>query len=90
MDDEVLRNFVANGGSTKQKEVKIRLWESRYKDTYDHKCFRLTIGLCDYDYVFNRDFWPLDISVRRYWLAKEERPPGMRKPDSAAAASEEA
>ena len=73
MDDTVLKNFITEGGSTKEREVKIRLFEARYKKDADSKQFRLTIGKCDYEYVYKAEFWPLDVSVRKYWVTSNEK-----------------
>ena len=72
MSDDELHDYIANGGSTAIKKVEIRHWEKRYKDTYEHKCFRLTIAKSDYEYVFKPEFWPLDVHFRKYWLSKDE------------------
>ena len=76
MDDAALRKFIEEGGATQTQQVHIRLWEPRYKSHYDTKCFRLTIAKKDYEYVFNCDFWPEDISVRKYiwYTADNPRP----------------
>ena len=79
MKDDDLYNFIADGGSKQTRKVNIRQWHPRYKEHYEHKCFRLVIGKCDYDYVFDEEFWPLDISVRKYWLSKEERQDGAKE-----------
>lgn len=73
MSDENLKTFIEGGGSQKSGNVDIRLWEARYIETYDTKCFRLTIGKSDYERVYNEDFWPEDIHVRKYWLSAEEK-----------------
>ena len=70
--DEEMKNYIEEGGSSKERTVDIRMWEPRYKDTHDSKCFRLTIAKTDFDYVFNPEFWPLDINFRKYWLSKKE------------------
>ena len=68
MSDDDLRTFVEEGGSSKSAPVHIRLWEPRYETHWDTKKFRLTIGLSDYNRVFNADFWPKDIWIRKYWV----------------------
>ena len=73
MNDADLRNFIAEGGSTKENKVNIRLFEARYKKDAESKQFRLTIGLKDYEYVYKAEFWPLDVSVRKYWISNNER-----------------
>ena len=73
MDDTVLQNFIKEGGSTKERNVKIRLFEARYKKDADSKQFRLTIGKCDYEYVYQAAFWPIDVSVRKYWVSSTEK-----------------
>ena len=44
MEDEQLRKFIEDGGSSKAGKVHIRLWEPRYQAQWDTKKFRLTIG----------------------------------------------
>ena len=73
MKDNDLRNYVADGGGTKEKKVNIRSWEARYNDDQDSKQFRLTISKQDYDYVYKTEFWPKDISVRKYYLSAEDK-----------------
>ena len=73
MTDEALRSYIAAGGSGKQKQINIRLFEPRYRLGAESKQFRLTIGINDFDYVYNSEFWPLDVSIRRYWLSEEEK-----------------
>lgn len=73
MEDDTLKDFIENGGSTKTSKIQVRLWEKRYTDGSGSKRFRLTIGKSDYDKVYNADFWPSDIEVRKYWLSAEER-----------------
>ena len=68
MDDQQLRKFIEDGGSSKSGKVHIRLWEARYEDHWDTKKFRMTIGLSDYARVFTEEFWPKDIYVRKYWV----------------------
>ena len=70
--DEQMKKYIEEGGSSKKRDVVIRMWEPRYKDTQDSKCFRLTIAKNDYDYVFNPEFWPMDINFRKYWLSEKE------------------
>ena len=72
MGDDELLQYIENGGSTAAKKVEVRLWEKRYKENHEHKCFRLTISKGDYDYVFKPEFWPLDVHFRKYWLSKDE------------------
>lgn len=72
MSDEALRKYIEDGGSKKDKKVNVRLWEPRYQDHHEYKCFRLSISKFDYEYVFQPDFWPLDVHFRKYWLSKEE------------------
>jgi hypothetical protein len=69
--DEDLRTFIENGGSSKQGSVEIRFWEKRYKEYFDTKCFRLTIGKSDYDRVYSEEFWPEDIHIRKYWVGNQ-------------------
>ena len=73
MEDDKLRKFIEDGGSTKEKKVHIRQWQVRYNEFSESKQFRLTIGKVDYDYVYKAEFWPLDISVRKYYLSNEEK-----------------
>lgn len=79
MEDDTLRKFIEEGGSKKERKVNIRKWEPRYSDDFDSKRFRLTISKSDYEYVYDANFWPLDISVRKYWLSKEEWMPKKSK-----------
>ena len=72
MSDDDLQKYIEEGGSTKEKKINVRLWEARYEDHYEHKCFRLTIAKSDYDYVFSPGFWPLNVHFRKYWLNKKE------------------
>ena len=72
MSDEDLRKYIEDGGSQQERKVNIRLWEPRYKDFHEYKCFRLTISKTDYDYVYKPEFWPMDIHFRKYWLDKAE------------------
>ena len=73
MDDNDLRGYVEDGGGTKERKVNIRSWEARYNDEQDSKQFRLTISKQDYDYVYKTEFWPKDISVRKYYLSAEDK-----------------
>ena len=73
MNDDELKKFVENGGSSGGNNIEVRCWEARYKENYNTKCFRLTIGKSDYDRVYKEDFWPNDIYVRKYWLSNEEK-----------------
>lgn len=73
MSDDTLRSYISEGGSKKQNTVNIRLFEPRYKAGAESKQFRLTISKNDYDYVYQADFWPVDVSVRRYWLSEADK-----------------
>ena len=75
MDDDALRKYIEEGGSKKERKINIRKWEPRYSPEFDSKRFRLTIAKSDYEYVYSSEFWPLDISVRKYWLSEDERKP---------------
>ena len=80
MDDAALRLFIEEGGATRKQRVQVRVWDPRYKPHYDTKCFRLTIPKKDYEYVFNCDFWPEDISVRKYiWYNSENQRPEKKR-----------
>lgn len=70
--DDAMKKYIEGGGSTKKRTVDIRLWEPRYKENHESKCFRLTIAKSDYEYVFKPEFWPIDIGFRKYWLSKRE------------------
>ena len=72
IDDNDLKEFIESGGSTKAGQIQIRFWQKRYTDRSESKCFRFTIGRSDYDKVYNENFWPSDIEVRKYWLSAEE------------------
>ena len=71
IDDDDLKSFIENGGSSQQGKVVVHLWEKRYNDGSDSKRFRLTIGRSER--VYKEDFWPSDIDVRRYWLSESEK-----------------
>ena len=73
MDDETLRKFIEDGGSNKERKVHVKLWQSRYHERHESKQFRLTISKRDYEYVYKSEFWPLHVSVRKYYLSSEER-----------------
>ena len=67
-DDEDMKKFIEEGGSNKSGKVTVRLWEPRYKPEWDNKRFRLTIPLCDYNRVFNAEFWPENVWIKKYWV----------------------
>ena len=73
INDDDLKSFIVIGGSQNQGNIEIRLWEKRYKDHFDTKCFRLTIGKSDYEKLYSEDFWPEDIHIRKYWVSSNER-----------------
>ena len=73
MDDETLRKFIEDGGSNKERKVHVKLWQSRYHERHESKQFRLTISKRDYEYVYKSEFWPLHVSVRKYYLSSEEK-----------------
>ena len=72
MSDESLKEFIQNGGSKEDGQVKLRLFEPRYKDDFTTKCFRITIGVEDYKKVYNPEFWPEDIRIRKYWIKSDK------------------
>ena len=74
ISDEDMKTFVEQGGSQKSGKVNVRLWEPRYQPHWDNKRFRLTIPLCDYERVFNAEFWPEQVWIKKYWVdLKKER-----------------
>lgn len=87
MDDVTLRKYIEDGGSLRERKIQIRLWEARYKDWQDSKHFRLTIGKKDYEYVYKSEFWPIDVSVRKYFLSNDEKAQLKGNRDAAAAES---
>ena len=72
-DDNELRSYIAEGGNAKSKPIGIRKWEPQYKEEFYTKCFRLTISKDDYETVFNADFWPDSIKIRKYWVNRSKR-----------------
>ena len=72
INDDDLRKYIAEGGNKQERNINIRKWEARYKSHYSSKCFRLTIGLEDYKIVYDSEFRPKDIGVRKYWVEQGE------------------
>jgi hypothetical protein len=70
--DDDLKEYIAKGGNKQEKQIQIRKWEPRYQPHYSSKRFRLTIGLEDYQTVYDAEFWPKDIGVRKYWVDPNE------------------
>ena len=68
MEDDTFRQFVEEGGSKKSGKVDIRLLQAHDEEYWTTKSYRLTIGLADFDRVFNEEFWPKNIWVRKYWV----------------------
>ena len=74
MADNDLKTFIENGGCTGKSKVLIRLLEPRYEDHWESKRFRLTIPLSHYENVFNEEFWPENIWLKKYWVNLKKKP----------------